>query len=257
MKFEKYCNGNVIIFENFISEEENYVIDNFMRTFDYDNLPEHKFTFWAKRLLNDHDMKLIPGYENSFDSINPTLQTLNKKISKALDIADTEEKWEPSPFNLIKMFSGSSPLDLGDNLEMFVHIDNQEHMHNPIIWGSVYYPNDDYVGGEIFYPEYNFNYKPKARSLVLHSGMTKHGVKKMISGNRFCLASLVTIHGRFNDNVKPARTDNLNEPYFYPPGYWGKRMHDDPIQGEVRHLRSDGTTAPYTENPVVAGGSDE
>ena len=136
-------------------------------------------------------------------------------------------------------------------LEMFIHIDNQGHMESPIMWGSVLYLNDDYEGGEIYYPDYDYLYKPKAGSMALHRGNTRHGVKKVISGERFCAASLVTIKGNWNNNPLPTRTDNADNPYHYPIGYWGKRYRLDPIQGEIKNLRSDGSTAEYNPDPEL------
>lgn len=48
-----------------------------------------------------------------------------------------------------------------------------------IRYGIVIYYNDDYLGGEIEYPELNIVHKPKARSLVLHGGNILHGPRKV------------------------------------------------------------------------------
>jgi hypothetical protein len=119
------------------------------------------------------------------------------------------------------------------------------------MWGSVIYLNDDYEGGEIYYPDYDYWYKPKAGSMAMHEGNTRHGVKKVISGERFCAASLVTIRGNWNENPLPTRTDNPENPYHYPPGYWGNRYKLDPIQGEVKNLRSDGSVAAFNPDPEL------
>lgn len=50
-----------------------------------------------------------------------------------------------------------------------------------IRYGIVIYYNDDYLGGEIEYPELGITHKPKARSLVLHGGNILHGPKKVNS----------------------------------------------------------------------------
>jgi hypothetical protein len=49
-----------------------------------------------------------------------------------------------------------------------------------IRYGIVVYYNDNYLGGEIEYPELGIVHKPKARSLVLHGGNILHGPKKVI-----------------------------------------------------------------------------
>lgn len=247
------CEGNVLIVENFLSAEETLQLDSFMRNFDYSNLKEHEFKYWGKRLINDHQMKLNPGYENVMDDVMPLLNALINRTRDLLNEQDHETDWFPSPHNLIKMFNQSSGVSFQDDdkLEMFIHVDNQPHMESPIMWGAVVYFNDDYEGGEIYYPDYEYLYKPKAGSMALHKGSTRHGVKKVTSGERFCGASLVTIKGNWNDNPQPARTDDPKSPYFYPPGYWGKRAPLDPIQGDVKIPRSDGSVARYNPSPEI------
>jgi hypothetical protein len=253
MKIEKKCDGNVIIVEDFLSLEEIKILDSFMRNFDYDNLKEHDFKYWGKRLINDYQMKLNPGYENVMNDIMPTLNIFLERTKVFLNKEDYEADWVPSPHNLIKMFNQSSGVRFqdDDSLEMFIHIDNQPHMESPIMWGAVIYFNDDYEGGEIYYPDYEYLYKPKAGSMALHRGSTRHGVKKVTSGERFCAASLVTINGNWNENPQPARTDDPKNPYYYPSGYWGKRAALDPIQGDIKVPRSDGSVAKFNTNPEI------
>ena len=45
------------------------------------------------------------------------------------------------------------------------------------------YINDDYEGGEIFFPDINFEYKPKERSLLMYPGSFTHGVKSVGKGS--------------------------------------------------------------------------
>jgi len=47
------------------------------------------------------------------------------------------------------------------------------------------YLNDDYSGGEICYPEYNIEYKPKAGDLVIHRSEIVHAVKRVKYGKRY------------------------------------------------------------------------
>lgn len=253
MNIKKECEGKVIIVEDFLNKEEIEKIDSFMRYFNYEGLKGHQFTYWGKRLINEAEMKLNPGYENVMDEISPLLTALMERTSTILNENDNIAQWEPSHYNLIKMYPDSSPMAFQDDdkLEMFIHIDNQGHMEKPIFWGSVFYPNDDYEGGEIYYPNHDFWYKPKAGSMVLHEGNTRHGVKKVTKGNRYCGASLITINNIYNENPLPTRTDDPSNPYFYPSGYWGKRMPDDPIQDEVKNPRSNGTFAAYNSSPKL------
>jgi hypothetical protein len=43
-----------------------------------------------------------------------------------------------------------------------------------IRYGVCIYYNDNYEGGELFYPDLNITHKPKARSLVMHGGNILH-----------------------------------------------------------------------------------
>lgn len=52
--------------------------------------------------------------------------------------------------------------------------------------GSNYYLNDNYEGGEIYYPNLNFSYKPAPNSVVIHKGEEdyRHGVAEVTQGIR-------------------------------------------------------------------------
>lgn len=52
---------------------------------------------------------------------------------------------------------------------------------------AIYYVNDDFTGGELFYPNKNLEIKPKPGMLVMHPPTEeyKHGVKTITSGYRY------------------------------------------------------------------------
>ncbi|CAB4145985.1 Oxoglutarate/iron-dependent dioxygenase [uncultured Caudovirales phage] len=52
-------------------------------------------------------------------------------------------------------------------------------------YAFVIYFNDNYSGGEICYPEYNVEHKPKAGDLVIHSSEIIHAVKKVKQAKRY------------------------------------------------------------------------
>jgi len=54
-----------------------------------------------------------------------------------------------------------------------------------ITQGVVFYINDDYLGGEIEYVDYDIIYKPVANSLLIHNADILHGVKRVIQGDRY------------------------------------------------------------------------
>ncbi|CAB5218279.1 Oxoglutarate/iron-dependent dioxygenase [uncultured Caudovirales phage] len=60
-------------------------------------------------------------------------------------------------------------------------------------WGAVVYINDDYEGGEIYYPELDLVYKPKSGDVVLHPAdyVYRHGVKEVKVKNRYFFAIFI------------------------------------------------------------------
>jgi hypothetical protein len=52
---------------------------------------------------------------------------------------------------------------------------------------AMLYINDDYEGGELFFPDHDISYKPKPGDLVIYSGDFKHGVKASIGNPRYTI----------------------------------------------------------------------
>jgi predicted 2-oxoglutarate/Fe(II)-dependent dioxygenase YbiX len=50
---------------------------------------------------------------------------------------------------------------------------------------AILYLNDDYVGGEIAFPNDSLSIKPKSGSVVIFKSDTLHEVKPILSGNRY------------------------------------------------------------------------
>jgi hypothetical protein len=77
------------------------------------------------------------------------------------------------------------------------HYDNQSQ--KSCTNGLVIYLNDDYEGGEIYYPNRGITYKPVKNSLVIHSADYEytHGVNAVTKGTRLFM-TLWT----FKDNVE-------------------------------------------------------
>lgn len=63
------------------------------------------------------------------------------------------------------------------------HTDNGTEKN--IRYGIVLYFNEDYVGGELVYPEIDLIYKPKSGSLIIHNAKYPHYVNEVTSGTRY------------------------------------------------------------------------
>ena len=93
--------------------------------------------------------------------------------------------------------------------EEFVHIDILNHMNPVLDWvvdsnfkgkkmeinmsvmAFIIYLNDNYEGGELYYPDYGTIYKPKAGDLCTHYTEVPHGVTTVKSGVRFSHANFI------------------------------------------------------------------
>jgi len=81
--------------------------------------------------------------------------------------------------------------------EMTAHSDNSwpdgnqdNHPTSFRTWSAIYYVNDQYSGGEIYFPRLDWAYKPVANTLLVFPSNEHyiHGVTKVTSGERYTFA---------------------------------------------------------------------
>jgi hypothetical protein len=143
-----------------------YYIENFFIEFNKLSEQIKKITFHKRpqedtRYANDdsqpdHYIKDLHGIDEEADAITSLLLDRIKKT--IYNIFDVETKGI-SNFNAIKYHP---------NQGMAAHSDNNMEPNKYIV-SSVYYPNEDYSGGEILFNDINLRIKPKENSLVLFS----------------------------------------------------------------------------------------
>ena len=85
-------------------------------------------------------------------------------------------------------------------LEQQPHADKQLNDGSPNPFptydlNSLIYYNDDFTGGELYYPQHDLEIKPEPGLGVAHPGDINylHGVKKVLDGERFTTPSFYTI----------------------------------------------------------------
>jgi hypothetical protein len=63
------------------------------------------------------------------------------------------------------------------------------------VFGSIIYLNDDYEGGQTYYPNYKISITPQSGKLAVHPGDPEHlhGVTKIEGGMRYTIASFWTL----------------------------------------------------------------
>ncbi len=124
-----------------------------------------------------------------------------QKLGKLPEVFDNIDK---SVENIFTKFLSATPASLQrytDKNPMQMHKDYWiKDLDYYIRYGIVIYYNDDYVGGEIEYPELGIVHKPKARSLVMHGGNILHGPRKVDKGC-FRYFSTIFVKGSLNNIV--------------------------------------------------------
>ena len=167
------------------------------------------------RIMLISDIKIIPNYASDEDINNAinlfnnskTYKFKNNPLVKIIPLREGEKEATA----LIKKYSNKllleqpvSPLFISEGFLSHwetgafagVHIDNhgprnRDDMYGVVNYTALIYLNDDYEGGEIYFPNLNFEYKPKrgdAISFPCDLEDSAHGVKEVTKGNRYTIA---------------------------------------------------------------------
>ena len=146
--------------ENFLSEEENSKIMNFVS-----NLHQRS---WQR----DEDKKYFKINGNKI------FYFLDSDIRNRID-------------NIF-----SSQYEIQQFLAVYKYEENDKHNSHTddgtkenVRHGLVIYLNEDFDGGEVFYPELDITYKPKARSMLIHRASIWHEVLPVKNGKRYVLTT--------------------------------------------------------------------
>jgi len=129
---------------------------------------------------------------------SPADMQAHKIIKKYSDIAKKYHK-ELNGF-VPEIFTTEAYLSLWlPGTDAGLHIDSHPGSEH-IMYSTVVYLNDDYDGGEIYFPNQSLEIKPSAGDMVLFpSGGHEyfHGVRPVISGKRYTIAMWHTMHQEY------------------------------------------------------------
>lgn len=80
-------------------------------------------------------------------------------------------------------------LKYGAGQQFTNHIDDHPSYHRRV--STVYYLNDNYLGGEIKFPRFNITFKPKANQMIVFPStyVYNHSVSPVIEGERYAVVS--------------------------------------------------------------------
>lgn len=151
-----------LIINNFINEEEcNIIVDSI------NNCSEEHLIINVgprKSSLNDPNLKLVELVQKYLDKIKSICNIDTLYVAEYL-------------------VTLSHP-----GMDMEVHDDTEDKEH--FVISAVLYANNDFEGGDIFFPTINLTHSPKMGDIAIFpSGGEKslHGVKKITSGKRYAM----------------------------------------------------------------------
>ena len=188
---------NITVIENFVDVNDLAVMQKFFPTinewenpmgneFDEDGTCIYDASYWWDRMCSGEILKRIsPDIYNIVDKyIDKMQKVLEDKFSVSL---------YKRPPVLIRWLPGN---------EQQPHADKQLNDGKPNPFplydlNSIIYWNDNFEGGEFYYPEHDIEIKIKPGMAVVHPGDIHylHGVKKILSGERWSTPSFYTITG--------------------------------------------------------------
>lgn len=176
---------NVYVIDNFLSNEEHQELSNFV------NNPDQ---VWIKEpwTTEKTPQNLIP--EDTLKLLKKIFQTARLNCMSYYDIEVDDTLL--GEYLLTKWSKGSN---------MKPHIDTDALKHQHIV--CMYYINDNYDGGEIFFPDYDLKIKPKSNSLLMFPGNENytHGVHEVLKGFRYTFGMRFVFSGSTFLGPRPQR----------------------------------------------------
>lgn len=194
---------NIVELENFMTEEELAIIEPFARTISMWDVTETHY--------NDEGTVIYEAnYWKDRVATRTTLDAINPEISRIIDgmVARLRSKVE-SFYNLTAQPTSPAIVRWLPGNEQQPHADKELHVGedagkpNDFPYydiASLFYINDDYEGGELYFPVQGLKFKPKKGAAYFFPGDLHyiHGVTPVESGIRYTCPFFWTIlsHGR-------------------------------------------------------------
>ncbi len=183
---------NPKIIDNFLSENDCNFLINTVNSVDLWESGGNEF--WDNRCLN-----AINIYNKIDKTAGEILYDIRNKI-KTIIIKEynLDSEVYPDLTQIVRWFPG---------MEQAPHSDDMADMDgttwfNHRDFGAIVYLNNNYSGGQTYYPDHNFFVEPKVGRLALHPGDRDnyHGVTKIENNTRYTIASFWTLDKNYYDN---------------------------------------------------------
>jgi hypothetical protein len=171
----------IVSFENFIKEE---TINKILSEFNNQNIWEYNIDIDSPKEIKN--VLLNSEFIDQHETINFLVLNLCDVISEYFgetycSVKPSVRRWEKGEIQFSHM----------DNIEPDGKIPftrDKDFYPYPIIdLTAIIYLNDNYLGGEIFFPKKNIEIKPKAGSILVWPASEYHSVKEVMSDYRYTI----------------------------------------------------------------------
>lgn len=170
---------NIRIIQNFVDPEDLATLQESVRS-ETAGIVDHRYTLPRNERIigiqTKYSQKIINNLEEHYNHISK----IRPKPHFTASIQAYSEGFELLPHVDI----------VGYVQELGVHVENAQDKWTGHLSGMIYL-NDDYEGGELYFPDWGISIKPKPGMFVSFPGSKyyMHGVKKVTSGKRFVMST--------------------------------------------------------------------
>lgn len=174
--------NKIKVIENFLDDKDAKTLLDFCKSNPelYNQTSHEPNSFWDKRTLPIFADNIPIEIQNiGWDYLNLISQNISLSAGGKHLWCDT--------MNFVKWWDGYIQQPHADGEEP----DGSEHIYSWRKFGCVYYLNDDFDGGEIHFPNFGVEIKPKPNMVAFFPGDVAHlhGVRNTTNGIRHTLAS--------------------------------------------------------------------
>lgn len=181
---------NIVELENFMTEEEHKTLLDFITTntawdhtethYNEDGVVIYESEYWKDRVatgrtLQEANPEIPKMIENLVNRLKPVIESFFKV--EAQPTSPAMVRWLPGQYQLPHADKELHEGEHRGKPNDFPHYD----------LASLFYLNDDYVGGELYFPIQGITLKPKPRAAYFFPGDMNyiHGVTTIESGIRY------------------------------------------------------------------------
>lgn len=180
---------------------KNYLDKNLFEYFYSFFLDNHYFndpTIKSRALYSESE--ILRDYGENSECFGKTIAYKNKLLRTLTELYGNEIV-DFSGVNMRKWYSGEFQNPHSD-CEAKIYLENEKVMCEPynnfsslfIEYAAILYLNDDYCGGEIYFPQHDISIKPEPNELITFPGTQYyvHGVNPISYGNRFVIQNFLS-----------------------------------------------------------------